>query len=93
MTDPTRSETGTHPAENRCPLERLFKDNKDICMYSSKVREEPDVPPVGVHLMVGDDDEFLRPIQALDLSRLRIPYNPVRDVVPAETRAIIREAN
>ncbi len=62
-------------------------------MYSSKVPKEPDVPPVCVHLMVGDDDKFLRPIQALHLSRLRIPYNPVRDVVPAETRAIIREVN
>ena len=62
-------------------------------MYSSKVRKEPDVPPVGVHLVVGDNDEFLRPIQARHLSRLRIPYNPVWYVVPSETRAIIRDAN
>lgn len=62
-------------------------------MHSGKVCKEPDVPPVGVHLVVRDNNEFLWPIQALHLSRLRIPYNPVWDVVPAETRAIIREAN
>ena len=62
-------------------------------MYSGKVCKEPDVPPVSVHLVVRDNNKFLWPIQALHLSRLRIPYNPVWDVVPAETRAIIREAN
>ena len=46
-------------------------------MYSSKVRKQPNVPPVGVRLVIGDDDEFLRPIQALYLPRLRIPYDPV----------------
>jgi hypothetical protein len=62
-------------------------------MYSGKVRKEPDVQPVGVHLVVRDNNKFLWPIQVLHLSRLRIPYNPVWDVVPSETRAIIREAN
>ena len=62
-------------------------------MYSSKVRKEPDVPPVGVCLVVGDNDKFLRPIQARHLSRLRIPYNPVWYVIPSDTRAIICDAN
>ena len=62
-------------------------------MYSRKVRKKPDVPPVGVHLVVRDNYKFLRPIQAFHLSRLRIPYNPVWEVVPAKTRAIIRETN
>jgi len=62
-------------------------------MYFGEVRKEPDVPPISVHLVVRDNNKFLWPIEALHLSCLRIPYNPVWDVVPSETRAIIREAN
>lgn len=88
-----RPETATYPAEHRRPLQRLFEDNEDIRVYSGKVCEEPDVPPVGIHLVVGDDHKLLRPIQALHSSRLWISYNPVWEVIPAETRTIIGETN